>query len=53
VGQVPEAGQPVRDVAVPSGARLYRLAGGAAHHVATYDDQLRRWVPAVADLLRG
>jgi hypothetical protein len=40
-------------VPVPSGARLYRLAGGAAHHVATYDDQLRRWVPAVADLLRG
>ena len=53
VGQVPEAGQPVRELVVPSGARLYRLAGGAAHHVATYDDQLRRWVPAVADLLRG
>jgi hypothetical protein len=53
VGPVPDAGQSVRDVTMPSGARLYRLAGGAAHHVATYDDQLRRWVPAVADLLRG
>jgi hypothetical protein len=51
-GTPPEAGEMVRDLAVPSGARLYHRVGGE-RLVATYQAELHRWVRAVADLLRG
>jgi hypothetical protein len=51
-GTPPEEGGVVRDLAVPSGARLYQVVDGE-RLVATYHAELHRWVPAVADLLRG
>jgi hypothetical protein len=51
-GTPPADGEVVRDLPVPSGARLYQVLDGE-RLVATYHAELRRWVPAVADLLRG
>jgi len=38
---------------MPSGARIYRVDPHGDHLIATYQADLRRWLPAVADLLRG
>lgn len=51
-GPVPVDGESVDALPVPSGARLYRLLASESL-VATYHAELRRWIPAVADLLRG
>jgi hypothetical protein len=49
----PVAGMGVRDLPLPSGAQLYQVSGGERRLLATYQAELRRWVPAVADVLRG
>jgi SseB protein N-terminal domain len=38
---------------VPSGAQIYRIDPSGDRLIATYQSDLRRWLPAVADLLRG
>jgi hypothetical protein len=47
------AGVGVRDLPLPSGAQLYQVSGGERSLLATYQAELRRWAPAVADVLRG
>ena len=51
-GAAPADGDVVEDLTVPSGARLIQLNPGEKL-LATYQAELRRWIPAVADLLRG
>jgi len=52
-GPVPVPGQAVRDLPVPSGARMYRRLAGGESLLASYQAELGRWIPAVVDLLRG
>jgi hypothetical protein len=40
-------------VSLVDGARMMRVDPGGERLVATYQAELRRWLPAIADLLRG
>lgn len=43
----------VRGILLPHGAQLQRINGGVARPVATYDADIRRWIPAETDVRSG
>lgn len=49
---MPDGGE-VRDHPLPHGAQLVRVSAGGETVLGSYDAELRRWRPAIADVLRG
>jgi hypothetical protein len=46
-------GQTVTDLVLPHGAQLIRVTAGEEMVMGSYDAELHRWNPAIADALRG
>ena len=46
-------GQSVTDLVLPHGAQLIRVTAGEEMVMGSYDADLHRWNPAIADALRG
>jgi hypothetical protein len=46
-------GRPVTELVLPHGAHLIKLVVGEEVVLGSYDAELRRWNPSIADILRG